>query len=165
MADSIIPYVVQDLLYPIALLTHPAHTSPSAVSHHLDRLQSYASLFPTASASPPPLDTTSYEPPPALQAAFHPSATVPLLATQQPPRPVDIFPLGAAYDLWRGIVRDLGELMALWELWRRGDGGWRELHEWSRRRARVEAQPYVRSVQQVRPALFLSAQVTSECCY
>ncbi|GAA5837751.1 hypothetical protein JCM9279_006851 [Rhodotorula babjevae] len=136
-----------DLLYPIALLTYPAHTSPSAISHHLDRLESYSSLFPSATASPPP-GSTSYHPPPSLQAAFHPSATVPLLATQQPPRPVDIFPLGAAYDLWRRIVSDLGELMALWELWRRGEGGWRELHEWSRRRARVEAQPYVRSVQQ-----------------
>ncbi|GAA5890819.1 hypothetical protein JCM8208_003063 [Rhodotorula glutinis] len=136
-----------DLLYPIALLTSPAHTSPSAISHHLDRLLSYSSLFPSASAPSPP-DTTSYDPPPALRAAFHPSATVPLLATQQPPRPVDILPLDAAYDVWRRVVDDLGELMALWELWRRGDGGWRELHEWSRKRARVEAQPYVRSLQQ-----------------
>ncbi|KPV75711.1 uncharacterized protein RHOBADRAFT_52745 [Rhodotorula graminis WP1] len=136
-----------DLLYPIALLTYPAHTSPSAISHHLDRLESYSSLFPTAS-TPSSSDTTSYDPPPVLRAAFHPSATVPLLATQQPPRPVDILPLDAAYDLWRRIVSHLGELMGLWELWRKGEGGWKELHEWSRRRARVEAQPYVRSVQQ-----------------
>ncbi|TNY20724.1 phosphatase and actin regulator [Rhodotorula diobovata] len=136
-----------DLLYPIALLTFPAHTSPSAISHHLDRIQSYSPLFPSSS-TPEPCESSPYDPPVSLKAAFHPSTTVPLLATQQPPRPVDILPLGEAYDLLREVVDDTRELMQLWELWRRGEGGWKDLHEWSRARGRTEAVPYVRSLQQ-----------------
>ncbi|BGP37661.1 N-alpha-acetyltransferase, non-catalitic subunit [Rhodotorula kratochvilovae] len=134
-----------DLLYPIALLTFPAHTSPSSISHHLTRIQSYASLLPSTSSSPLLAPSS---PPPALRAAFLPSPSVPLLATQQPPRPVVPLALGAAYDLLRALVADLESLMRLWERWRVGHAGWKELHEWCRARGRNEAAPYVRSLQQ-----------------
>ncbi|BGP68084.1 N-alpha-acetyltransferase, non-catalitic subunit [Rhodotorula toruloides] len=133
-----------DLLYATALLTFPAHTSPRTITHHLDRLIVYCSAFPSTSDT----STSPFTPSPALRAFFLPSASIPLLATQQPPRPVTSVSVGEAYDQLRTMASDLKGLMSFWSAWIEGDAGWKDLAEWTRERARKPSIPYIRSVQQ-----------------
>ncbi|GAA5867578.1 hypothetical protein JCM8547_001227 [Rhodosporidiobolus lusitaniae] len=147
-----------DLLYLLAYLTAPHYTSPLQLTHHLSRLSSYSSLLPCPSSPP-----STFSPSPEVRSAFSPSAPslIPLLATQQPPRPVTPLPAGEAYGK---IVGELGEdvkgLVGLWEACENavsragGTGGadevevWRLVREWTKERGRKEASPYVRSLHQ-----------------
>ncbi|BGP29785.1 N-alpha-acetyltransferase, non-catalitic subunit [Rhodotorula toruloides] len=133
-----------DLLYATALLTFPAHTSPRTITHHLDRLIAYRSAFPSTSDTSPSLFTPS----PALRVFFLPSASVPLLATQQPPRPVTPVSVGEAYDQLHNIPSELKGLVSFWSAWIEGNSGWKDLAEWTRERGRKASVPYIRSVQQ-----------------
>ncbi|BGO89299.1 RHTO0S07e00496g1_1 [Rhodotorula toruloides] len=133
-----------DLLYATALLTFPAHTSPRTITHHLDRLIAYCSAFPSASETP----SSVFTPSPALRAFFLPSASIPLLATQQPPRPVTSMSVGEAYDQLRNMASDLKGLMSFWSAWIEGDAVWKDLAEWTRERGRKASVPYMRSIQQ-----------------
>ncbi|GAA5843527.1 hypothetical protein JCM11251_001646 [Rhodosporidiobolus azoricus] len=143
-----------DLLYVLALLTAPSYSSPSQITHHLTRLASYPSLFPSATASSPssPPSTSSFIPSPALLSTFHPSSSVPLLGTQQPPRPVTPLSVGEAYDLFlRETVDDLQDLMELWQGWmeRKAEGeGWKGVRKYARMAGRKGGSPYIRSVRQ-----------------
>ncbi|GAA6000952.1 uncharacterized protein JCM10292_006510 [Rhodotorula paludigena] len=132
------------LLYPIACLTFPRRTSPLEISHNLAILRTLFSRLPSPSSPLSILD----DPPPSFRSAFAPSSTVPLLATQQPPRPVPALALAEAYDTLRQLCEDVEDLVRLWDAWNRGEGGWKALREWSTRRARKEMVPYVRSLQQ-----------------
>ncbi|GAA5952179.1 hypothetical protein JCM21900_006932 [Sporobolomyces salmonicolor] len=139
-----------DLLYILALLTFPAHTSPTQVSHHLARVTSYLPLLPSVSCSDLP---SSFSPSPALLAIFCPSPSVPLLSTSQPPRHIEPFPVGEAYNRSvREVVKELGGLCELWEGWKsrpgQSGGGWKELREYCKQLERRRAAPYVRSLQQ-----------------
>ncbi|CEQ39824.1 SPOSA6832_01365, partial [Sporobolomyces salmonicolor] len=133
-----------DLLYILALLTFPAHTSPTQVSHHLARVTSYLPLLPSLSCSDLP---SSFSPSPALLAIFCPSPSVPLLSTSQPPRHIEPFPVGEAYNRSvREVVKELGGLCELWEGWKsrpgQSGGGWKELREYCKQLERRQAAPY-----------------------
>ncbi|BGP22547.1 N-alpha-acetyltransferase, non-catalitic subunit [Rhodotorula toruloides] len=133
-----------DLLYGVALLTFPAHTSPRTITHHFDRLVSYsAALSPASEAS-----SRTFAPSSALRSFFLPIASIPLLATQQPPRPVTPVSIGEAYGQLLDIARDVKGLMALWSAWVEGDAGWKDLAEWTRERGKKPSVPYTRSMQQ-----------------
>ncbi|GAA5990382.1 hypothetical protein JCM5350_003678 [Sporobolomyces pararoseus] len=137
-----------DLLYIKALFTFPAHTSPSQIRNHLDRISSYMSQLPTSSAASP-----SSKPSPHLRAIFAPSRSVPLLATSAPPRLVEPFPVGESYDKnVRELVPELTGLCQLWEGWRKEEGpgkmGWKEVKEYARMMARRDVSPYLRSLHQ-----------------
>lgn len=140
---------MQHLLYPIACLTFPRRTSPLEISHNLAILRTLFSRLPSPSSPSSIFDN----PAPSLRSAFAPSSTVPLLATQQPPRPVPALPLAEAYDTLCKLCEDIEELVRLWDAWNKGQGGWEALREWSAQRARKERVPYVRSLQQVRGLL------------
>ncbi|GAA5966297.1 hypothetical protein JCM3765_005247 [Sporobolomyces pararoseus] len=137
-----------DLLYIKALLTFPAHTSPSQIRNHLTRISTYMSQLPDSHPSSP-----SFEPSPHLRAIFSPSRTVPLLATSAPPRLIEPFRVGESYDKnVRGLVPELNGLCQLWEGWRKEEGkgkmGWKEVKEYARMMARREVSPYLRSLHQ-----------------
>lgn len=134
----------------LALLTFPAHTSPSQIRNHLDRIKSYEAKLPSASsstsASPPTFDPTAY-----LLSIFLPSRSIPLLATSQPPRHIEPIAVGESYErLARGLVKELGGLCDLWEGWRDEKMGWKDVREYGRSMARREVSPYLRSLHQVR---------------
>ncbi|GAA5989289.1 hypothetical protein JCM11641_006102 [Rhodosporidiobolus odoratus] len=132
-----------DLLYPLALLTAPSLVSPTLVSAHLARLSSHQ--CPSHS---------TFSPSPSLRSAFNPSASVPLLPTQQPPRPVDILSRQEAYDELTGkLAGQLEGLVRLWEdcAKREGEGvEWSELERFCREvgRKASERSPYIRSLTQ-----------------
>ncbi|GAA6026738.1 hypothetical protein JCM8097_005825 [Rhodosporidiobolus ruineniae] len=134
-----------DLLYPLALLTAPSRTSPSAVLQHLTRLDSYSALLPPSSPALP-----AFTPPPALLAALSPSPSVPLLATPLPPRPVIVPTVGEAYEqLVKRFVRDVQGLVELWSEWAGGlgkEGSWEGLREYCKKSAGEGKGPYVRSL-------------------
>ncbi|GAA6024987.1 hypothetical protein JCM11491_002812 [Sporobolomyces phaffii] len=136
-----------DLLYASALLTFPAHTSPSQIQNHLTRISTYSSDLP-APSSP----TSPAQPRPLLESIFAPSPSIPLLATSAPPRLIEPFPLGESYDRCvRLLVRELEGLCQLWQGWRNqgAEGfGWKDVKEYSRMLARREVSPYVRSLHQ-----------------
>ncbi|GAA5868681.1 hypothetical protein JCM1840_004355 [Sporobolomyces johnsonii] len=139
-----------DLLYILALLTFPAHTSPTQISHHLTRITSYLPLLPSLSSSGV---HSSFSPSPALLAIFRPSPSVPLLSTSQPPRHIEPFRVGEAYDRSvREVVKELGGLCELWEGWRsrpgQTGGGWKELREYCKQLGRRQTAPYIRSLHQ-----------------
>ncbi|GAA6003296.1 hypothetical protein JCM10207_001849 [Rhodosporidiobolus poonsookiae] len=167
-----------DLLYVFALLTSLQHTSPSQLTHHLGRLSSFSPLFPTAASPSNPTPPSL-----AVRAAFSPSTTVPLLSTQQPPRPVAPLPLGEAYDaLLRRTTDELRSLVGLWDAWdaqnrAKQGGGWKDVREFcvaAGRRARTRS-PYIRSISQTlistpsflfatHPPLTLSTAFLSTLC-
>jgi len=133
----------------LALLTFPAHTSPSQIRNHLNRIKSYESKLPspssTASTSLPPFDPPAY-----LLSIFTASRSIPLLATSQPPRHIESLPVGESYDrLARELVKELGGLCDLWEGWRDEKMGWKEVREYGRMMARRAVSPYLRSLHQV----------------
>ncbi|GAA5875576.1 hypothetical protein JCM16303_000672 [Sporobolomyces ruberrimus] len=138
-----------DLLYILALLTFPAHTSPSQIQNHLTRISTYMSRLPSSSSSPP---QTTFVAPPYLKAIFAPSPSIPLLATSAPPRLIEPFPVVESYDKnVRDLVSELGGLCQLWEGWRREGQdklGWKDVKEYSRMMARREVSPYLRSLHQ-----------------
>lgn len=83
---------------------------------------------------------------------FLPSPDIHLLATQQPPRPVELLSVRSAIEQTREMCRDLHELVRLWEAWDRDRAGWSELATLMQARGRKASGvvPYVRSLQQVR---------------
>ncbi|GAA5931858.1 uncharacterized protein JCM15063_001587 [Sporobolomyces koalae] len=135
-----------DLLYTLALLTFPAHTTPSQIQNHLGRMSSYLARLPTAATGSTASD---FSPPPYLESIFSPSHSVPLLATSQPPRLIDPIPLGESYDKFvRHLVAELKGLCEVWDGWRSEKMGYKQVKEYSRMMARREVSPYLRSVHQ-----------------
>ncbi|GAA5905135.1 uncharacterized protein JCM6883_004977 [Sporobolomyces salmoneus] len=139
-----------DLLYIQALLTFPAHATPSQIRNHLDRISTYVSGLPSSSSSS---SSSSFHPSLYLQAIFAPSRSIPLLATSAPPRLIDPLPLGESYDKnVKDLIAELNGLCQLWEGWRKEEGegklGWKEVKEYSRMMARREVSPYLRSLHQ-----------------
>lgn len=158
----------QSFLYVLALLTAPTRTRPGDVLSHLSDLSTHlARLSSSLTRTTPP---SAEEENTRLRAEVHaryftPQEDLPLLATQQPPRPVRALSLPASLNQTAHFVRDLGALARVWRWWDEeegkegkggeGDGGeaWRRVERWARRcagRRGSESVPYVRSLQQVR---------------
>ncbi|GAA6061606.1 hypothetical protein JCM10212_000914 [Sporobolomyces blumeae] len=146
-----------DLLYMFALLTSPAHTSPSQIQHHLNRISSYLPLLPTSSAPMSTRQPSSESLPPHVVSAFRPSPSIPLLPTSQPPRIIEPFSVGKSYDAnVRDLVKELSGLCDVWSKWSTSElgerpgatGGWGVLREYARNWARTASCPYVRSLHQ-----------------
>ncbi|KWU41392.1 hypothetical protein RHOSPDRAFT_37065 [Rhodotorula sp. JG-1b] len=147
-------------LYVLALMTSPHRASPGGILLHLAHLRSSLSaLLPSASAPPPSSSATTTAPHPLpssrLQAIFLPSRKVPLLSTQQPPRPVSPLSFRRAIEQTRQLCDDLEELVLLVQSWDQDDDKdpgprWTRLEEWARGRGRkgATAVPYMRSLQQ-----------------
>ncbi|BGP53648.1 N-alpha-acetyltransferase, non-catalitic subunit [Rhodotorula sphaerocarpa] len=153
-------------LYVLALLTAPTRTTPRDVLSHLSDLSTHLARLSSSltTATPPPGEEENTR----LRAEVHaryftPQEDLPLLATQQPPRPVRALSLPASLNQTADFVRDLEALARVWRWWDEeegkegkggeGDGGeaWRRVERWARRcagRRGSESVPYVRSLQQ-----------------
>lgn len=143
----------QDLLYIQALLTFPAQASPSQVQHHLTRITTYLPALPSARSEP-----LAFELSPLARSAFHPSRSVPLLATSAPPRLIDPFPVGQSYDKnVRDLVTELDGLCQLWNGWRTERFGWKDVKEYSRTLSKRALNPYLRSLHQVRAMTWVNS--------
>ncbi|GAA5969103.1 hypothetical protein JCM8115_007116 [Rhodotorula mucilaginosa] len=149
-------------LYVLALMTSPHRASPADILLHLAHLRSsLTTLLPSASTPSPVSSPTATSEPPSLsssrlRAIFLPSRKVPLLPTQQPPRPVSPLSFPRAIDQTRELCDDLEELVLLVQAWDQDDADkgldrrWTRLEEWARGRGRkgARAVPYMRSLQQ-----------------
>lgn len=158
------PREFQSFLYVLALMTSPHRASPADILLHLAHLRSsLTTLLPSASTPSPVSSPTATSEPPSLsssrlRAIFLPSRKVPLLPTQQPPRPVSPLSFPRAIDQTRELCDDLEELVLLVQAWDQDDADkgldrrWTRLEEWARGRGRkgARAVPYMRSLQQVR---------------
>ncbi|GAA5978795.1 hypothetical protein JCM10908_004488 [Rhodotorula pacifica] len=144
------------LLYVLALFTAPTRTNPPDVSMHLSHLRSSLSALASPSSAP----SLSHDLAPRVRAVFTPSRSIPLLSTQQPPRPVVPLAFSSAIEQTRVMCTQMEELVLLWREWdadadeQEDDGGeasrWRRFEEWAKGRGREgsETVPYVRSLQQ-----------------
>lgn len=108
----------QDLVYALALLTSPPHTSPTQVSHHLTRIMAILPLISTPAPTP-------FTPSPRLLAIFALGAEAPL-PSPQPPREIVPHSMEDALSRLGTLVGDVESAMSGWEKWR-GGSGWKEV--------------------------------------
>ncbi|ORY75302.1 Mak10 subunit, NatC N-terminal acetyltransferase-domain-containing protein [Leucosporidium creatinivorum] len=128
-----------NLVYGLALLTSPPHTSPEVVSSYLALVSEGITAL---SATPLP----SFEPSLQLLAAFALGTTAPL-PSPQPAREIPPFPIKQAWKSLEKLTLDLESAVKLWELWTKG-AGWSEVREYHVALSRRDMTPYARSAHQ-----------------
>lgn len=109
---------MQNLVYGLALLTSPPHTSPEVVSAYLALVTNSVAFLSTT-------PTHAFEPSPQLLAIFA-LGTTPPLPSPQPPREIPPFPIEQAWKCLEKLALNLDSAVKLWDLWAKG-AGWSEV--------------------------------------
>ncbi|KAM0792066.1 hypothetical protein ACM66B_004771 [Microbotryomycetes sp. NB124-2] len=135
-----------NIVYSLALLTSPSHTSPSDIQHYLSLAQG---AIERLRATP----RTKFAPRPLLLAVYALGTSAPL-PSPQPPKNIPPFAPEEAWTRYDRFVKETQSAVELWQAWDRRNS-WATLQEYFSVASRRNMLPYTRSIHQ---SLILTGQ-------